>query len=93
MRWSAAKGIGRITSRLTSILAEEVLASVLELFSPGEVSHVVSLTLFSFHVFHNNITSLPCCSFSDYSYDFCLSSIVAILVVLLTIKSNFVFLF
>lgn len=37
VRWSAAKGIGRVTSRLTSVLSEEVLSSVLELFSPGEV--------------------------------------------------------
>ncbi|KAJ1436266.1 Tubulin-specific chaperone D, C-terminal [Sesbania bispinosa] len=36
VRWSAAKGIGRITSHLTSSLSEEVLSSVLELFSPGE---------------------------------------------------------
>ncbi|OIV90959.1 hypothetical protein TanjilG_16919 [Lupinus angustifolius] len=36
VRWSAAKGIGRITSCLTSSLSEEVLSSVLELFSPGE---------------------------------------------------------
>ncbi|KAK9103212.1 hypothetical protein Sjap_020466 [Stephania japonica] len=36
VRWSAAKGIGRITSRLTSSLSDEVLSSVLELFSPGE---------------------------------------------------------
>jgi hypothetical protein len=37
VRWSAAKGIGRVTSRLTSVLSDEVLSSVLELFSPGEV--------------------------------------------------------
>lgn len=36
VRWSAAKGIGRLTSRLTSALSEEVLSSVLELFSPSE---------------------------------------------------------
>ncbi|TYI32484.1 hypothetical protein ES332_A04G066500v1 [Gossypium tomentosum] len=36
VRWSAAKGIGRVTSRLTSGLSEEVLSSVLELFAPGE---------------------------------------------------------
>ncbi|KAL6981771.1 hypothetical protein U1Q18_023392 [Sarracenia purpurea var. burkii] len=36
VRWSAAKGIGRVTSRLTYTLSEEVLSSILELFSPGE---------------------------------------------------------
>ncbi|XP_052192957.1 tubulin-folding cofactor D [Diospyros lotus] len=36
VRWSAAKGIGRVTSRLTYNLSDEVLSSVLELFSPGE---------------------------------------------------------
>lgn len=37
VRWSAAKGIGRITARLTSSLSGEILSSVLELFSPSEV--------------------------------------------------------
>ncbi|KAL2892431.1 Tubulin-folding cofactor D [Bienertia sinuspersici] len=36
VRWSAAKGIGRVTSRLTLSLSDEVLSSVLELFSPRE---------------------------------------------------------
>ncbi|KAL5059648.1 hypothetical protein RYX36_031252 [Vicia faba] len=36
VRWSAGKGIGRITSLLTSSLSEEVLSSVLALFSAGE---------------------------------------------------------
>ncbi|PKA48420.1 hypothetical protein AXF42_Ash020938 [Apostasia shenzhenica] len=36
VRWSAAKGIGRIAACLTSSLAEEVLFSILELFSLGE---------------------------------------------------------
>ncbi|XP_057805540.1 tubulin-folding cofactor D [Salvia miltiorrhiza] len=36
VRWSAAKGIGRVASRLTYSLADEVFSSVLELFSPSE---------------------------------------------------------
>ncbi|CAJ1977590.1 unnamed protein product [Sphenostylis stenocarpa] len=36
VRWSAAKGIGRVSSHLTSSLSHEVLLSVLELFSLGE---------------------------------------------------------
>nr|XP_016438894.1 PREDICTED: tubulin-folding cofactor D-like isoform X2 [Nicotiana tabacum] len=36
VRWSAAKGIGRVTSRLTYLLSDEVLSSVLEHFSPSE---------------------------------------------------------
>ncbi|KAG8363393.1 hypothetical protein BUALT_Bualt19G0017700 [Buddleja alternifolia] len=36
VRWSAAKGIGRVTSRLTYSLSDQVLSSVLELFSRGE---------------------------------------------------------
>ncbi|XP_072985032.1 tubulin-folding cofactor D isoform X1 [Typha latifolia] len=36
VRWSSAKGIGRVTARLTSALSQEVLSSILELFSAGE---------------------------------------------------------
>ncbi|EGR30268.1 tubulin-specific chaperone d, putative [Ichthyophthirius multifiliis] len=36
VRWSCAKGIGRITSRLDLNMADDVLNSVLELFSPNE---------------------------------------------------------
>ena len=49
MRWSAAKGLGRITARLTCSLADEVLSSVLELFTSREVecsTHLCLIHLF-----------------------------------------------
>lgn len=36
IRWSAAKGIGRITSRISNNMADDVVVAVLQLFRPNE---------------------------------------------------------
>lgn len=66
VRWSAAKGIGRVSSRLTSVLSEEVLSSVLELFSPGEVI-IMDIWQHGLHVVESNYNSHY---LADYYCDF-----------------------
>lgn len=39
VRWSSAKGIGRISERLSSDYADQILDAVLELFAPNESDH------------------------------------------------------
>ena len=36
VRWSAAKGIGRITGRLNLEMADDILTNVISIFSPNE---------------------------------------------------------
>lgn len=56
MRWSAAKGMGRISQRLPQELAEDVIGSLLELFEENTFKAAqdgkLDLTAVSDHTWH-----------------------------------------
>jgi hypothetical protein len=52
VRWSAAKGVGRVTGRLTLSFADDVVASVLDLFGSTEVNYTNFWMLRKKHTVH-----------------------------------------
>lgn len=54
MRWSAAKGLGRIAQRLPQELADDIIGSLFELFSENTYMHngVLELSAVSDYTWH-----------------------------------------
>lgn len=66
IRWSAAKGIGRITSRLPKEFGDEVVGSVVEILSPlepHEAWHGACLSIAELGTINNIIINI----YSTYS--------------------------
>ena len=51
VRWSAAKGVGRITARLPGGLASDIVSSLLECFGPLETNYSWHGGRFMFSIF------------------------------------------
>ncbi|KAJ3175212.1 hypothetical protein HK101_010715 [Irineochytrium annulatum] len=58
VRWSAAKGIGRLSSRLPQDFATEIVSSVISLFGEGQPGTGIDLTFVSDHTWHGTCLAI-----------------------------------